>query len=70
MKGFMMDRNHKSSKPITEERWRVSVYFTNREEAQGFKGLLESCNFRASAELVVSPEVELRKWREEVAKNG
>lgn len=59
------------SKRITEEKWRVSVYFSNRGVAESFRNLLESCNYTATeVVLVTDPVSEGRMTVAEVLKNG
>lgn len=56
---------------LTEEIFRVSVYFSRRKEAESFKNLLESCNYsNADITLVPDPVVEGRMTAAEVLKNG
>lgn len=46
------------SKRISEEKWRVAVYFNKRGNAESFKRMLESCNFTAEMALIPDPVIE------------
>lgn len=55
---------------LTEEKFRVSVYFSNRGEAESFQNLLESCNYTADVALVPDPVISGRMAVKELLKNG
>lgn len=57
------------SKRITEEKWRVAVYFSNRGNAESFQKMLESCNYTAELSLIPDPVIEGRMTVAEVLKN-
>lgn len=62
-----MNKNNR----LTEEKFRVSVYFSTRKEAESFKNLLESCNYsNADITLIPDPVTEGRMKVSEVFKNG
>lgn len=55
----------------TEEKFRVSVYFSTRKEAESFKNLLKSCNYsNADIALIPDPVIEGKTKVSEVFKNG
>lgn len=62
-----MNKNNR----LTEEIFRVSVYFSTRKEAESFKNLLESCNYsNADIALIPDPVIEGKMTVAEVLKNG
>lgn len=59
------------NKRLTEEKFRVSVYFSTHGEAQSFKDLLLSCNYNnAELTLITTPYDERKRKLSEVLDSG